>query len=532
MKIMTTLFLRKKQEQKASSLLRAVNEPCPPSQHTHLESNIHATSIMMNIPCSHMAVLLLAAVRIETASARLYEHNNDNQAHYPDDETAASPMRRTKSGIYQPIDMTGSIDSSSSSSELDLPPPPQHESLIAAQFSPDPHGGRDHLSMIIDGELHLAGLRYSPKSFSSSSTPSSSLGGGSYDDVYGEFCAYDPSMNRKDPSSYATVSALTGESEHCGEHRYTMPLGMVVDAVRGGGETGGTTAGSATMRPLPVSGLLFHEGYSGAGLISNAIATFDAALIVSEHTALRDALDACDVVKNRYLSDDCSPEAQRRLVEDVVYLLARTSDPNVVRMYLKLPSSSSAYIPALRASYPEAKWTFVYRNAEHALSKSMERKRSGPCIKSRRNPSSALQAKSSHQQLDLEGLTNHEVCALHLSSLLDTATREHVDTGTGMLVSYDRDLSSSNNVDNVMNVILPYLGLGGEIHSNPEVVRERVSKVLGKRSNHVNNGGVVPDWSSAGGSAVIVGVSEEVRAASGLFMRESTEAMDDLDSAS
>jgi len=483
---------------------------------------------MMNIPCSHMAVLLLAAVRIETASARLYEHNNNNndQAYYPDDE-AAAPMRRTKPGTYQPIDMTGSIESSSSSSELDLPPPPQHESLIAAQFSPDPHGGRDHLSMIIDGELHLAGLRYSPKSFSSSS-PSSR--GSSYDDVYGEFCAYDPSMNRKDPSSYATVSALMGESEHCGEHRYTLPLGMVVDAVRGGGGKKGTTAGS-TMRPLPVSGLLFHEGYSGAGLVSNAIATFDTALIVSEHTALRDALDACDVVKNRYLVDDCSPEARRRLVEDVVYLLARASDPNVVHMYLKLSSSSSAYIPALRASYPEARWTFVYRNAEHALSKSMERKRSGPCIKSRRNPSSALRAKSTHQRLDLEGLTNHEVCAMHLSSLLDTATREHVDTGTGMLVSYDRDLSSSNNVDNVLNVILPYLGLGGEIHSNPEVVRERVSKVLGKRSNRVNNGGVVPDWSSAEGG-VVVGVSEEVRAASGLFMRESTEAMDDLASAS
>jgi hypothetical protein len=71
--------------------------------------------------------------------------------------------------------------------------------------------------------------------------------------VYGEFCAYDPSMNRKDPSSYATVSALMGESEHCGEHRYTMPLGMVVDAVRGGGGKKGTTTGSA-MRPLPSRG--------------------------------------------------------------------------------------------------------------------------------------------------------------------------------------------------------------------------------------------------------------------------------------
>ena len=115
-----------------------------------------------------------------------------------------------------------------------------------------------------------------------------------------------------------------------------------------------------------------------------------------------------------------------------------------------------------------------------------------------------------------------------LAALADT--REHVGTGTGMLVSYDRDLSS-NSVDSVLNVILPYLGLGGEIDANPGVVRERVSKVLGKRSNHASNGGVVPDWSPEEGGAV-VGVSEEVRAASGLFMRESTEAMDDLASAS
>ena len=470
---------------------------------------------MMNIA---IALLLLASVRIETASARLYQRSNNDPAH-PDE--AAAP-RRTKSGIYQPIDMSGSIVQPPSS-ELDPPPRGgQEESLVAAQFGEDPHGGRDHLSMIVDGELHLAGLRYSPGSFSSSR-------GGSYGDVYGEFCDYDPSLNRGDPPSYATASAVMGESEHCGEHRYTLPLGQVVDAVRAGRRGGGGTAGPA-MRPLPVSGLLFHEGYSGAGLISNAIATFETAIVVSEHAALRDALDACDVVRNRYLSDDCSTESQRRLVEDVVSLLARTREPNVERAYLKLSSSSSAYIPALRASYPDARWTFVYRSAEHALAKSMERKRSGPCVKSRRNPSSALRDKSSDQRLDLEGLTNHEVCALHLSSLLDSATREHVGTGTGMLVSYDRDLSS-NSVDSVLNVILPYLGLGGEIDANPGVVRERVSKVLGKRSNHASNGGVVPDWSPEEGGAV-VGVSEEVRAASGLFMRESTEAMDDLASAS
>ena len=101
-------------------------------------------------------------------------------------------------------------------------------------------------------------------------------------------------------------------------------------------------------------------------------------------------------------------------------------------------------------------------------------------------------------------------------------TREHVGTGMGMLVSYDCDLSS-NSVNSVLNVILPYLGLGGEINSNPGVVRERVSKVLGKRSNHVSNGSILPDWSPEEGGTV-VGVSEDVRNASGLIMRESMES--------
>ena len=92
-----------------------------------------------------------------------------------------------------------------------------------------------------------------------------------------------------------------------------------------------------------------------------------------------------------------------------------------------------------------------------------------------------------------------------------------------MLVYYDRDLLS-NSVDSVLNVILPYLGLGGETDLNPGVVRERVSKVLDKKSNHGSNGSVLPDWSPVEGGAV-VGVSEKVRATRGLFMRESAESL-------
>jgi hypothetical protein len=275
------------------------------------------------------------------------------------------------------------------------------------------------------------------------------------------------------------------------------------------------------MRTLPVSGLLFHEGYSGAGLIMNALATFDSNLVVSEHTALRDSLDACDVERNRYLVEDCSPAAQRKLVEDVVMLLSRTTDASARHLYLKLSSGSSAYIPMMLDIYPDAAWTFVYRNAEHVLAKTMERARSSACIKSRRNPSSALSTKSSEHNVDLEGLTNTEVCSLYLSSLLDMATRVNEERGTGLLVSYDDELLRSNT-DALLEVILPYYGLKQEIDADPESVRDKVSKVLAKKSNHPARGGEgVPIWTKEE-----IRVSDEVRAASTLFLKDSTDVLE------
>lgn len=440
-----------------------------------------------------LAVLLLAVVL--TTGRRLSQQDYGYSAESTRPSTAALDL-----------DMEGNII-------VDADPPPMQrraqESLIGMQFSPDPHASRDHISMIVNGELGLAALRYSPHSFKS-------IHDGGYADVYGEFCAYDPTVNRKDPAAYATASAVMLESEHCAEHRYTLPLQEVMNAIN-------LAEGKNKIRTLPVTGLLFHEGYSGAGLVSNALATFDSALVVSEHTALRDALDACDVERNRYLVEDCSPAAQRKIVRDVVTLLSRTPDATAKYLFLKLSSGSSAYIPLMHELYPDAAWTFVYRNAEHALAKTMQRTRSSACIKSRRNPSTALSTKSFEHHVDLEGLTNSEVCALHLSSLLDMATRVHEESGTGLLVSYDHDLLPSST-EVVLDVILPYLGLKEEINADTNAVREKVSKVLAQKSNHAARGdGGVPIWTEES-----IGVSDEVRAASILFMEDSTNALEDV----
>ena len=404
---------------------------------------------------------------------------------------------------------TNNNDATSSSHD----PPIREESLISMQFTANPYASRDKLEMIKSGEAKLVSLRLSPNSLSEANNDGASRRSNGYTGVFGIFCVFDDQLNKKDPSVYPTVDHMVETSTHCIENRYTLPLNEVVDSVRSHDSNGIRTEQS--LKKLPLSGMLFHQGYSGAGLITNALTTFDDTLVVSEHSAIRGALNACDYIHNRFNSNDCSPSKHQKLVQDVISLLSRTSDPNMEHLFLKLDAASSVYIPLLRATFPNAKWTFDYRKAEHVLAKSTEPKRN-TCILTKRQPSSVMASQALERNVDLEGLSTHEVCALHLSTLVDVATNEHESIGTGMLISYEDDLLQE---DALIETILPYLGLQDEIDANPNEVRARIEKVLSTKTNlrGVHTLDAESEWSA--GSEEHVPVSEEVRAASQLFMQ-------------
>ena len=378
-------------------------------------------------------------------------------------------------------------------------PPIEEQSLIAMQFTANPYAGRDKIEMIKSGEAKLASLRLTPDSLSE--------GNGR---VYGTFCVFDDQLNKKDPAVYPTVDHMVQTSDHCNENRYTLPLDEVVEAVTS--HDSGSIR-SERLKKLPLSGMLFHQGFSGAGLIANALTTFDNTVVISEHSAIRDALNACDYIHNRFKSKGCSASKHQKLVKDVISILSRSSDSNIEHMFLKLDSASSVYIPLLREIYPDAKWTFDYRKAEHVLAKSTELKRS-TCVLKKRQPSSVMAYQASEHNVDLEDLTTHEVCALHLSTLVNVASKEHDSTGTGMLISYEDDLLKE---DALIETILPYLGLQKEIDANPSMARARVEDVLSTKTNlrGIHSQDVDSQWSSQEN----VHVSREVRAASQLFMQ-------------
>lgn len=444
-------------------------------------------------PRSNLAVLsviIAAAVGLLTAVVAI------TVSQLSDDYQQRRLLTNNNDGAASPTDFIEDEDE----------PPLEEESLIAMQFTANPYAGRDKIEMIKSGEAKLASLRLSPDSLSEGPQ-----GSNSYTGVYGIFCAFDDQLNKKNPSVYPTFDHMVQTSDHCIENRYTLPLDVVVEAVTSYDKKSIRT--NESLKKLPLSGMLFHQGFSGAGLIANALTTFDDTVVISEHSAIRDALNACDYLHNRFNSNDCSSSKHQKLIEDVISLLSRSSDSSIEHMFLKLDSASSAYIPLLRAIYPDSKWTFHYRKAEHVLAKSTEPKRN-TCVLKKRQPSSVMASQALDHNVDLEELSTHEVCALHLSTLVDVASREHESTGTGMLISYEDDLLQE---DALLETILPYLGLQKEIDANPSMARARVEEVLATKANlrGIHSQDVDSRWGEEH-----VHVSEEVRAASQLFMQD------------
>jgi len=103
-------------------------------------------------------------------------------------------------------------------------------SLIAQQFTNDPFASHDNIQMILNGQLKLAGIRYHPTSFAIGDNNEE------YSEVYGDFCVYDTQINKSNPSYYPTIKDVMSTSNHCGEHRYSILLNEVMDAIENNGD--------------------------------------------------------------------------------------------------------------------------------------------------------------------------------------------------------------------------------------------------------------------------------------------------------
>ena len=382
-------------------------------------------------------------------------------------------------------------------------PPLDIPSETVLQFSVDPYADQDKIGMIKDGLAHLAAIRYEPDSFSSANS--------GYTKVYGDFCVYDATLNKVDePSLYPTIEDMMLTSDHCGDYTFALPLDEVIAAV---------SSHDRNVRQeniqVAVGGLMFHLGHAGAGILSNVLATFERALVVPEHPAIREALFACDYIHSKFESVDCSALLQKQLVEDVMALATRTSDERITHIYVKFHAESAAYLSMVREIFPDVPWTFHSRDSDTVLSKSTQQSLTS-CVLTRRQPSFLLAQKSNEYNIDLDGMSQEDLCALYLSTLLDAATQEFEHSETGMLIPYDQLVE----VDFITSVVLPHFGLQDEIDIDAAAVTTAVQESLSKKSNTRGvPGKKILKWNA---DEEVVDVSDKVSAANKLFMGHAT----------
>jgi len=172
----------------------------------------------------------------------------------------------------------------------------------------------------------------------------------------------------------------------------------------------------------------------------------------------------------------------------------------------------------VREIIPDTPWTFHYRDSETTLAKSTQPKQNS-CVMTRRQPSFNLAQKAKDFNIDLDGMSQEDLCALYLSTLFDVATQEYEISDTGMLIQYEQLLEPGF----ITGAVLPHLGLQAAIDADPVTVSANVETTLSTKSNArgVPGGKKVQNWNA---NDEVVHISDEVRAASDLFMGNAMEA--------
>lgn len=374
--------------------------------------------------------------------------------------------------------------------ESDLPPDPI-DNLLLAQFSPNPYEGRNSFDLIVSGELSLIGLYASPSSLAPDDEEAD------FSKIRADFCKVDYGIQKDDPSLVPTHRDVTGLSDHCSDHLVSYPLSEVVAACREYDSGSDSRVHSMTMK-----GFLFHQPKSGSSVLSNAIAAArpETVRVISESDAVGNVLRACK--KNR-----CDPAKHAELLQEVLYLHSRTTDPSETDLYVRFDPEGTSRLPLVRSAYPSAKWMYVSRDPDVVLSKVMAgRDRHALCVKNKRNPSPGLEEYVSDRGgMRLGELSEEETCAGLLGSMTRTAWSEHESSRTGLMVDYDSDLTTS---EGVRSILRDYLEIDLDDDAIARIDDQRKKRGRGEL------------WKQE-----TVAVSQEVRDANALFLNSGEAAV-------
>lgn len=266
----------------------------------------------------------------------------------------------------------------------------------------------------------------------------------SYDGVYGTFCKINWKVHKEDPSSVPMFRFLQQKSPQCRESNLVRaPLKEIADLARDLDEQNDRSPTSPEVpKPLNFTGIVFHESRCGSTLVANTLIGMNPEKhrVYSESPPPITAMKVC--------GEDfewCSIDQAAAVLQDVLYLMGRTNDPQEERVFFKIQSVGSRSIEVFRRAFPTTPWLFVYRDPVQVM---MSHFKLGTthanCMRSYSNP-----PKLTRQFIKKKGggglfgggaskLSPEDFCAAHLGALTDTALQSaQRSNGVGLVVNYD-----------------------------------------------------------------------------------------------
>jgi hypothetical protein len=237
----------------------------------------------------------------------------------------------------------------------------------------------------------------------------------SYSGVKATFCPLDWHLQKDKPSSVPMFRDLVKRSSRCDDaHKVTFELSNIVDKIR----KHDNSNHAAPVKQLELSGAVFHETRCGSTLVSNLLSAQDPVTnrVYSENSVILQALTVCDQLQQRGL--ECDEAMADQMLQDVMYILNRSSDKREVRVFYKLQSVGTYQIDRFTRNFPSCPFIFVFRDGVEIMGSHFPNKDIGTkkavCLRSRNHPPQIVKELVEAAGRDISDLSNAEYCAVHL----------------------------------------------------------------------------------------------------------------------
>lgn len=349
------------------------------------------------------------------------------------------------------------------------------------------------MKRIIEGSVNLVDLSIDITKFRQETD-------GSYSGVIGHFCHIDWSLHKNNPSAYPMFRFLVNNSNDC-----KVPLKIDLREAALSAKEYDQSDDAVNKHGMEPKGFVFQESRCGSTLVANSLVAMDPLKnrVYSESPPPIQALKSCGE-KNRL----CDGKQAVELFRDVVYLMGRTDDAREENLFFKIQSIGSKNIAVAQEAFPNIPWIYVYRDPVQVMMSHLQGgKKQANCVRQLNRSSELVIDKIHSLGLNIKSLSVEEKCALHLSTLCDSAVSSLKSSQMGKAVNY----KSLPHI--LMDSIIPD-------HFNIPLNSEEKDRIMKISGIYSKGKGQIRSWKEDSHQKDKA-ASPEVKSASNLFLSES-----------